>query len=205
MRAPLTRLLALAALVVAPAMSPAQSTMIELDGARRAFVEKQYRQAAYFLRIASSALRSEIGRCHDETIGAALIEAEPRLDRLAQRVSSGSVTSVDQLDREFAAVDRLMAQHHQALAAENWEKPKIVPLATVGRDLGYAADYLVRSSRWDGVTLAPAALQAVTDARGLAKALATATATERPANGATVIEALGKAIADRVAASQVSQ
>ena len=196
--------LALAATPLAPSVARAQEDLIDLDAARRPFVEKQYRAAAYALRIASSSLRTEIGRCHDETIGAALIEAEPRIDRLAARVAAGGIPSVEVLDKEFTAIDRMMAQHHQALAAEGIGRPRLVPLPAVGKDLGKAANYLARSVRWNGATLDAEATAAVAAAREMAALLLTDPA-RRPAEAGAVIERLGKVLEPLAAAQQVSR
>ncbi len=202
-----TRLLAALTIAVAallPSVARAQDDLLDFDAARRPFMDKQYRAAAYALRIASSSLRAEIGRCHDETIGAALIDAEPRIDRLAARVAAGGVTSVEVLDKEFTAIDRMMAQHHQALAAEGIGKPRIVPLPTVGKDLGKAANYLARSGKWTGGTLDAETSAAIASAREMAKVLL-ADPERRPVEAGAVIERLGKAMEPLVAAQQVSR
>lgn len=158
-------------LVAATQPALAQVELVALDRVHRLYLDGQPRQAARALSGVAVEFRQEIGRCKDESIGARLIELEPRLDALAAQLGAGKVSGVSTLTAEFAVVDRLLAENHLQLAELGWSLRRFGNLDGVGRDLDLAARYVARAARWEGVTLDAAALSTLEQARSAAERL----------------------------------
>lgn len=171
----------------------AQDEPIGFERVRQLFVSKQAHAAARALSEVSVDFRKQLGRCHDEAIGGQMMQTEPKFDALAAKINSGSVTSVATLDREFAGIDHLLAEHHQQLAADGWSKPRFTKMETVAQDLELAARYLARAGSWVNQPLGADAQKAVDDALVVAKKLA-AEPGSPPPNTPAVIDALGQAV-----------
>jgi hypothetical protein len=171
----------------------AQTDLIGLDKVHQLFTAGQARAAGRELGSVSVEFRNEIGRCRDETIGARLMELEPKVDALASRIGNGAVTSVDELEREFVVVDRLLAANHQKLASSGWILRRFGKIEVVASDLSLAARYLVRASRWEKQPLSAEVQKAVDDALALATKLL-ANPANPPGETPVVIDALGKAL-----------
>lgn len=185
--------LALSCAVLASTAASAQTDLIALDKVHQLFTSNQARAAARQLSEVSVEFRNEIGRCRDETIGARLMELEPRVDALASRLGNGAVTNVAELDREFVVIDRLLAANHQRLAASGWSLRRFGKVEVVGSDLSLAARYLARASKWTQQPLSAEVQKAVDDALALSAKLI-ADPANPPAETPVVIEALGKAL-----------
>lgn len=154
-----------------PAASAAQTELVALDRVHDFYVNGQPRNAARALSAVSVEFRNEIGRCRDESIGAKLIELEPRIDALVSRLNAGTVSSAAVLTREFAVFDDLLAQNHLQLAELGWSLRRFGNLDGVGRDLDLAARYVERRARWTGRSLDADAVTAVTRAKAAAAEL----------------------------------
>lgn len=187
--------LAVGLILMAVASRPvaAQDEPIGLDKVYQLFVSKQAHAAARAMSEVSLDFRRQLGRCHDEVIGGQMMETEPKFDALAAKINSGALTSVATLEKEFAGIDHLLAEHHQQLAADGWSKPRFTKMETVAQDIALAAKYLARAGRWVKQPLAGDAQKAVDDALAVAKQLA-AEPGNPPVNTAAVIDALGEAV-----------
>lgn len=185
--------LALSCAVLANSAASAQTDLIALDKVHQLYTSNQARAAARQLSEVSVEFRNEIGRCRDESIGARLMELEPRVDALASRLGNGAVTNVAELDREFVVIDRLLAANHQRLAASGWSLRRFGKVEVVGNDLSLAARYLARAGKWTQQPLSADVQKAVDDALALSAKLIGDPANP-PAETPAVIEALGKAL-----------
>lgn len=185
--------IALCCAVLAASTASAQTDLIALDKVHQLFTSNQARAAARELSLVSVEFRNEIGRCRDESIGARLMELEPKVDALASRIGNGAVTSAGELEREFVVVDRLLAANHQKLASSGWILRRFGKVEVVASDLSLAARYLVRSAKWTQQPLAADVQKAVDDALALAARL-TKDPANPPAETPVVIEALGRAL-----------
>lgn len=185
--------LALSCAVLVASTAAAQTDLIALDKVHHLFTSDQARAAARELSLVSVEFRNEIGRCRDESIGARLMELEPRVDALASRLGNGAVTNVAELEREFVVIDRLLAANHQRLAASGWSLRRFGKVEVVGSDLSLTARYLVRANSWTQQPLTPDLQKAVDDALALSAKLI-ANPANPPAETPAVIEALGKAM-----------
>lgn len=163
--------LALAALLVPAASLEAQVDLVALDRVHTLYTNGQVRPAAAALAAVSAEFRQEIGRCKDPEIGAKLVELEPRIDALVQRLRNDAVPNVAALTSEFVVFDRLLAENHAQLAELGWSLRRFGNLDAVGRDLDLAARYVARSARWSGQPLDDASREIVTAARKAAAAL----------------------------------
>lgn len=191
---PSTRLaLALFGLGLAAPAAAAQPDLVGLEKVHQLFTAGQTRLAARELSVVSVAFRGEIGRCRDETLGAKLMEAEPRLDALVKGLNTGTLTSVAALEQEFAVLDQLLAQNHQQLAATGWGLRRFGGLDGVAKDLARAAGYVKRSAAWAHTPLSAPMQKAVDDALAIADKVA-ADPANPPSETGAVIEALGKAM-----------
>jgi Family of unknown function (DUF6319) len=191
---PSTRL-ALAAVIagLAASSAAAQPDLVGLEKVHQLFTSGQARLAARELSVVSVAFRGEIGRCRDESLGAKLMEVEPRIDALVKGLNTGTLTSAAALEQEFVVIDQLLAQNHQQLAATQWGLRRFGGLDIVAKDLALAAGYVTRASRWAHTPLSGPMQKVVNDARAAAEKLAADPANPAADTGA-MIEALGKAM-----------
>jgi len=187
--------LALLGVGLAAPSAAAQPDLVGLEKVHQLFTSGEARLAARELSAVSVAFRGEIGRCRDESLGAKLMEAEPRIDGLVKGLNTGTLTSAAALEQEFVAIDRLLAQNHQQLAATQWGLRRFGGLDMVAKDLALAAGYVTRAAKWAHAPLTAPLQQAVNDATATAAQLA-ADPANPPAGTGAVIEALGKAMRD---------
>lgn len=186
-------LVALATVVVAtPLALRAQESNADFRTARQQFLAGQPRQVAQTLLVASLAVRQEIGRSRDETVGMKLIEAEGQLEKLAASVKAGAVTGVKILDRSLKDVDRVLALHHLQLAGEAIAKPRMADLTVLAKDVDQAAFHYERSVTLDGSALAGEQAAVTADARTLAKQIGSTK--EIPKEAAVVLAALERLV-----------
>lgn len=171
----------------------AQTELVALDRVHRLYLDGQSREAARALNVVAVEFRQEIGRCQDESIGARLIELEPRLDALTAQLGAGKVRSVATLSAEFAVVDRLLAENHLQLAELGWGLRRFGNLDGVGRDLDLAVRYVERGARWEGARLDAAAQATLAQARSAAEQLLK-TPDRPPADAERAIVALAELI-----------
>lgn len=191
---PTSRLaLALLSVGLAASSAAAQPDLVGLEKVHQLFTSGQARLAARELSAVSVAFRGEIGRCRDESLGAKLMEAEPRIDALVKGMNTGTLTSAATLEQEFVVIDRLLAQNHQQLAATQWGLRRFGGVDIVAKDLALAARYVVRAARWANTPLTAPVEKAVSDALATAERVA-ADPANPPSDTGAVIEALGKAM-----------
>jgi hypothetical protein len=171
----------------------AQPELIGLEKVHQLFTAGQARAASRELSLVSVEFRNEIGRCKDESIGARLMELEPKVDALAKGINSGAVTSAAMLEKEFAVIDQLLAENHQQLASGAWALRRFGRLEGVAADLGVAARYATRAGRWAHKPLNAELQKAIDDALAVSAKI-TADPANPPAETNAVIDALGKAL-----------
>lgn len=191
---PSTRLaLALLGLGLAAPAAAAQPDLVGLEKVHQLFTAGQTRLAARELSVVSVAFRGEIGRCRDESLGAKLMEVEPRIDALVKGLNTGTLTSAATLEQEFVVIDQLLAQNHQQLAATGWGLRRFGGLEGVAKDLARAAGYVKRAAAWAHTPLSAPMQKAVDDALAISDKVA-ADPANPPSETGAVIEALGKAM-----------
>ncbi len=189
-----TRVLTLAALLLAAPLAAGAQARYQADFpvVRERVARGEVREAAYTLMLASAHVREEVGRCKDGALAEKLLATESRLDGFVATMRTGQATPLQTLDATFAAADRVLAEHHVALAAWESANLRVSSVAEVGRDLERASFHFGRGVRSLGRALDDAERRAVADADRLAGELAGAHALPREA--ADVIAALGRVI-----------
>ena len=144
---------------VAPANGPEE----HFRNARESFLEKNVKAAAAEIREGAAFLKLETSYATGEAreaLGASVGE----LERLAQGVEKGTVTSTQELRRAFARADRALAEEHLQNAAESWSQKEI---KKAGHELNAAANDVDLASAWAGRKLDAATAAAIKDARAV--------------------------------------
>lgn len=158
--------------------------------ARESFLKKDFNAAAAEIRQGEAFLKLET-RDATEEAKQALIASSREVERLAQGVEKGTVTSTQELRRAFARADLALAKQHYQKAAASWSKKEI---KMAGHELQAAANDVELASAWSGQKLAAATTTVIKDDRAMASKL-------RKENGWTAdkvgegLDALGKEIA----------
>lgn len=137
------------------------------DSARAAFVAKNRPVAAKALRDAAAFTRQQA----DSAIAPAkkaLTSSADELEKLAGRVTKGTVKSVKTLDYTFARTQLAEAQFHCTRALNAWHATNA---ATAGAELMMLVDHFERAASDAGQPLATTTQQTVAAARTLADKL----------------------------------
>ncbi len=165
-------LVALAAMaVIAPVALRAQDDDIDFATARKQFVAGQPRVAANTLLQSSLGVRQQVGRCRDDAIGAQLVDAESRLEKLAMSLRAGQVNGVKALDQTLKHIDHVMALHHLTMATAAIAHPRPDNIPVAARDLERAAFHFERSLVIDGTKLTAEQVALLGDVRKLVKGI----------------------------------
>lgn len=143
-------LVAAAFVAAIPAALRAQEEDIDFTKARREFVAGQPRAAANSLLMASLGVRTQVGRCRDEVVGADLLNAESSLEKLASALRAGTIKDVKALDAEFQKIDRALATHHLLLVKAVLQRPRADNIPSAARDLDRLAFHLERALSYGG-------------------------------------------------------
>ena len=160
---------------------------VELPGehfhkARENFLKKDLKGAASEIRKGASFLRLQAARATAEG-KKGLIASIAELERLANDVEKGTVTSAKTLDRTFAKSHHALAKHHYLKALEYRTKKDTKRL---GHSLRAAAVHLEHGFAWAGHELEAVSVRAIKDVGLLAGKLVEGTG--------WVAEEVGKAI-----------
>jgi hypothetical protein len=110
------------------------------------FLKKDWKSSADEIRTANAYLKLEKTRATDEG-KQALSASIQELDKLADNVESGSVSSIKSLDEAFARAHLALAKHHYLKAADAW-KNKQTKIA--GEALRASAYHLEQAMIWEG-------------------------------------------------------
>lgn len=110
------------------------------------FVKRDTKAAASEIRKGASFLTTEAEHGTGETKKALMVSAR-ELERLADDVEKGTVTSAKKLDETFARADHALARHHLAKATNAWAKREN---AKTGEALRSAGVYLEHGLEWTG-------------------------------------------------------
>jgi len=137
------------------------------EAARNAFVAKNRRAARKSLSDAASFTRDQANNA-TEPAKKALTESADELNRLATRVSNGSVQTVKTLDYAFARAQLAEAQLHCTRALDAWKNANA---GTTAAEMVMLADHFERAAADAGKPLSASAQQAVGTARSLAERL----------------------------------
>ena len=128
--------------------------------AKENFLKKDYKASAEEIRKGIAFLRLQAARANAE--GKEKLDASiAELDKLADNVEKGTVTSVKTLDQDFAQAHYALAKHHYLKAVE--EKSKGAG-AKVGHDLKASAAHLKSGFKWTAGELEGAAAAVINDA-----------------------------------------
>lgn len=119
---------------------------IHFQKARENFVKRSTRESAEEIRTGAAYVKLEAVRAQGDT-KRALIKSGQELDDLADRVERGTVTSVSELDVEFARTDHALASHHYIKASEAWSRKET---KRTGYEMRASANHLEHSASWVG-------------------------------------------------------
>jgi hypothetical protein len=159
------------------------------DAARSAFVAKDRGAASRGLRAAAAFARSQADSAI-EPAKKALAASADELNRLATRVSSGSVKTVKTLDYAFARTQLAEAQLHCTRALDAWKKANAGATAA---EIAMLTDHFERAAADAGKPLSASAQQAIAAARSLAGKL-TQVANVPPADVEAVLSAMDREV-----------
>jgi hypothetical protein len=135
--------------------------------ARESFLEKNVKAAAAGIRKGAALLKIEASHATGEA-KEALTASVGQLERLAQGVEKGTVSSTQELRRAFARADEALANEHFQKATESWSKKEI---KKAGHELNAAANDVELASAWAGHKLDATTTAAIKDARAVAAKL----------------------------------
>jgi len=119
---------------------------IHFQKARENFLKRSGKASAEEIRTGAAYVKLEAVRAQGDS-KKALIRSAQELDALADGVESGTVTSVKDLDSEFARADHALASHHYVKASEAWSKREA---KKTGYEMRASANHLERSAAWVG-------------------------------------------------------
>jgi hypothetical protein len=139
-----------------------------LGEAHKNFLEKDYTKSEINIRKAAGFVMLEESRANDQT-RQELFDASSRLDRLADAVKTGSVTSANDVNAAFAQAEWALADHHEAKAEELWRAKNYLATAL---DLETASTNLENALKYAGLPADAETESAIKDARGIANQLA---------------------------------
>jgi hypothetical protein len=117
-----------------------------MKAAHKSFLKKDVKATAAELRKAAAFVKLEAARAADDS-KTDLVASATELDKLADDVEKGAVTSVEKLDSTFARAAHALANHHHKKAEESWAKKQVKP---TGHSLRAAAEYVEHGSKWTG-------------------------------------------------------
>jgi len=131
--------------------------------AHDSFVKKDTKSAVSDIRKSAEFIKSIAER----TVGASretLTASTQDLEKLADGIEKGTVTSAKELDDSFASASKSLAKYYSLKANESIKDEK-----KAGKDLKAAADYLEASYKWAGTKADSGAIAAIKNARDTAK------------------------------------
>jgi len=160
---------------------------VELPGehfhkARENFLKKDTKAAAEEIRKGAAFLRLQAARATTEG-KKGLVASVAELEKLANDVEKGTVTSAKTLDRTFARAHHALAKHHHLKAIEYKAKNDV---RRTGHELKAAMVHLEHGFAWSGHELEAVSVKAIKDVGLLAGKLVEGTG--------WVAEEVGKAI-----------
>jgi len=131
--------------------------------ARQSFLKKDFKSAAEDIRKGAAFLRLQAARATSEG-KKGLIASIAELEKLANDVEKGTVTSAKTLDRAFARAHHKLAQHHYLKALDYKAKKDTKKL---GHSLKAAAVHLENGFAWAGHELEAGTVKVVRTALDL--------------------------------------
>lgn len=150
--------------------------------ARQSFLKKDYKAAAEEIRKGAAFLKLQAARAAVEG-RKGLTVSVGELEKLAEDIEKGTVTSAKTLDNAFARAHHALAKHHYLKALDNKAKKDGRKL---GHDLKAAARHLEHGLAWAGHELEAATVRIIMDTGLLAGKLIEGTG--------WITEEVGKAI-----------
>jgi uncharacterized protein YjbJ (UPF0337 family) len=129
--------------------------------ARESFLKKDARAAAAEIREAARLLELKAGQAKGK-VKEALAASSHELQKLAQGVENGTVTSTQELRRAFARANRALGERHYQSAAESWSKKEI---KKAGHELKAAANHVEMAVEWADHKLDSTTAAVIKDAR----------------------------------------
>lgn len=135
--------------------------------ARESFLKKDASAAAAEIRKGALLLKLKAGHA-TEKAKEALTASSHELERLAQGIEKGTVTSTRDLRRAFARADRALAEQHYQKAAESWSKKEI---KKAGHELKAAANHVEMAVAWADHKLDSTTAAVIKDARAVSAKL----------------------------------
>jgi hypothetical protein len=131
------------------------------------FLKKDYAKSAAEIRKGAAFVRLEMARSEGEG-GKALADAAIRLEKLAEQIEGGSVTSVDEINKTLARAEQLLAFHHELKAEKSWQANDYLG---VGHDLKAASVNLKNSLKYTGEKVESETDAAIKDANNIGQKL----------------------------------
>ena len=146
---------------------PATEPDKDFQKARKSFLKKDLKSSAEAIRKGAAYLKS-VGEQAEEGGKQAFLVSMQELEKLADRVEKGTITSVKELDQAFARAHHVMAQHHYLRATESWTKKETLK---VGQELKAASRHLERGVKHVGGKVRNDVKPVIKDTRFLARKL----------------------------------
>ena len=135
--------------------------------AHERFLKKDYAESAAEIRKGAGFVRLEMARSTDEG-QRALADAAARLEKLAEKVESGSVNSVDEINAALARAEQELAFHHESKAEKSWQANNNMG---AGHDLKAASINLKNSLKYSGEKVEVETDAAIKDANEIGQKL----------------------------------
>ncbi len=131
------------------ATSPA-STTVRLD--RHFEKAKEYIQEQFYSKAATevrsgAAIVNNVAKDAKEVVRQSLLQADKRLEALAEGLEAGTVKSVDDAQKAFSQANNALAEYYRTKASESWLKKGI---SETGAYLSEAAAALEKAWTWSG-------------------------------------------------------
>lgn len=135
--------------------------------AHERFLKKDYAQSAAEIRKGAAFVKLEMARSTEEG-EKALADAALRLEKLAGKVESGSVNSVDEINTVLARAEQELALHHELKAEKSWQANNY---PGAGQDLKAASINLKNSLKYTGEKIEAETEAAIKDADNIGQKL----------------------------------
>ncbi len=119
----------------------------EIEAAKTSFIAREWDKAAMHIQRAASFTRIEASRA--SSAGKDMLQKSAKdLSDLGERVISGSVSTVTELDKDFSEAQESLAVHYHELASRAHEAGDDI---SAGNYLAKAADSLHAAVTWSGM------------------------------------------------------
>lgn len=135
--------------------------------AKEDYLKKDLNSAAAEIHKGASFLKSEAMKATGKGKEALTASAD-ELEKLAERVKKGTVTSVKALETSFARANKAMAENYYARATESWAQKEV---RKAGEALDESVKYLKQGLAWSGKKIEKATNETMIKSKELSQKL----------------------------------